>query len=188
MHSLLSILHCPQHNFSIEIVSQFIDKLTFNGQLKEINHLIRWLNRTCVSETSCDDWKLYPEGLNINTTKKLHVTSPCYKNSVIIWRITNDGLFIICISIILKIYPFHPLRSRGKFSLLSARRFSWCSFGEFGIGSTNNFSLFSSLVCLMSYGIGRRNSALVTCGSWRLTRIFQIIVFPWEVQLQAWAL
>ena len=60
-------------------------------------------------------------------------------------------MFIICISIILKIYPFHPLRSQGKFSLLSARRFSWCSFGEFGIGSTNNFSLFSSLVCLMSY-------------------------------------
>ena len=91
MHSLLSILNCPQHNFSIEIVSQFIDKLTFNGQLKEINHLIRWLNRTCISQTSCNDWKLYPEELNMNTTKKLHVTSPCYKNSVIIWRIINDG-------------------------------------------------------------------------------------------------
>ena len=77
MHSLLSILHCPQHNFSIEIVSQFIDKLTFNGQLKEINHLIRWLNRTCLSQTGCKDWRLYPEELNMNTTKKLHVTSPC---------------------------------------------------------------------------------------------------------------
>ena len=89
---------------------------------------------------------------------------------------------------IFKIYPYHPLRSQRKFSLLSARRFSWCSLGEFGIGSTNNFSLFSSLVCMMSYGIGRRNSALVTCGSWRLTRILLIIVFPWEVQLQALAL
>ena len=152
MHSLLSILNCPQDNFSIEIVSQFIDKLTFNGQLKEINNLIRWLNRTCVSETSCDDWKLYPEGLNMNTTKKLHVTSPCLQEFCYnLKKLTNDGLFFICISIIFKIYPFHPLRSQTKFSLMSARRFSWCSFGEFGIGSTNNFLLFSSLVYLMLY-------------------------------------
>ena len=152
MHSLLSILHCPQDNFSIEIVSQFIDKLTFNGQLKEINHLIRWLNRTCLSQTGCKDWKLYPEELNMNTTKKLHVTFLCLQGFCHNLK-NNQWWFVhhLHFNPFFKIYPYHPLRSQGKFSLLSARQFSWCSFGEFGIGSTNNFSLFSSLVCLMLY-------------------------------------
>ena len=43
----------------------------------------------------------------MNTTKKLHVTSPCLQEFCYnLKKLTNDGLFVICISIIFKVYPF----------------------------------------------------------------------------------
>ena len=59
----------------------------------------------------------------------------------------------------------HP-RSHYKFSLLSAIEFSWCLFGEFGIGSTENplvdIFLYSHHLSSWFLGFVRRNSVLVT--------------------------
>ena len=189
MHSLLSILHCPQDNFSIEIVSQFIDKLTFNGQLKEINHLIRWLNRTCLSQTSCKDWKLYPEELNMNTTKKLHVTFLCLQGFC--HNLKNNQWWFV------HHLHFNPFLKFTPTTLSDLRGNSpYCLPDDAHNVPLENLVLDRLIIFRYSHplsawcciGIVRRNSALVTCGSWRLTRIFLIIVFPWEVQLQALAL
>lgn len=57
-------------------------------------------------------------------------------------------------------------RSHYKFSLLSAIEFSWCLFGEFGIGSTENplvdIFLYSHHLSSWFLGFVRRNSVLVT--------------------------